>query len=317
MKKYLLIGLLFLPLILSGCFFNKKNQAPAVIEPSEQTYRSQDFENFYFSAKYPNGWELTENSNGLLGYLKNQITFVQKLVTDMSPQITVTVVKTADRQKLLNDYKIESQSQTEISGSLAMSLIGALATNDQERFEAILAESGPYVIFVKTNYPGSQAFADFKDRLSFPKLSLPSQKPKSDKITLSLYFDKADAGGQNYDCSAKTVRQVVVERPEAELGLIPLAVKLLLQLSVPEDLAKTGLSTSLDLNTRLYSFGYENNKAIVNFDASLNAGGGSCLMTLRRSQIEKTLMALNQVSDLQIKQVEIQVDGESDTALQP
>lgn len=316
MKKYLLICLLFLPLILSGCFFNKKNQAPAN-EPKEQTYRSQDFENFYFSAKYPNGWDLTENSNGLLGDLKNHITFAQHLVSGSGELISVIVVKTADRQKLINDYKIESQTQTEVSGSLALSMTGVMPLYDNERFEAILAESGNYLIFVKTNRPGSQAFVDFKDRLSFPKLALPSQKPKSDKITLSIYFNKADSTGQHFDCSAKAVRQVVVERPEAELGLIPLAVKLLLQLSVPEDLAKTGLSTGLDLNTRLYSFGYENNKAIVNFDASLNAGGGSCLMTLRRSQIEKTLMALNQVSNLQIKQVQIQVDGDADTALQP
>lgn len=316
MKKYLLLTLL-LPLILSGCWFNKKNQAPAIQEPVEQSYRSQDFENFNFTAKYPNGWELTENSNGLLGDLKNQITFAQKLVTDVSPQITVTVVKTSDRQKLLDDYKIESQSQTEVGGSLAMSLIGALAANEQERFEAILAESGSYLIFVKTNYPGSQAFIDFKDRISFPKLALPSQKPKSDKITLSLYFDQVDSDGQNFDCSANAVKQVTVLRPEAELGLIPLVMKLLIQLSSPEDLANDNLSSGIDLNARLYSFGYENNKVIVNFDPSLNAGGGSCLMTLRRSQIEKTLMALNQVSNLQIKQVEIQVEGDADTALQP
>jgi hypothetical protein len=40
-------------------------------------------------------------------------------------------------------------------------------------------------------------------------------------------------------------------------------------------------------------------------------------MGLRRSQIEKTLTALSEVSALRIKQVEIQVDGRSDTALQP
>ncbi|MDP2586404.1 MAG: GerMN domain-containing protein [Candidatus Komeilibacteria bacterium] len=311
MKKYLLICLLFLPLILSGCIFSKKNQEP-VNEPNEQSYRSNDFENFYFSAKYPNGWELTENFNGLLGDTKNQVEF--GLAEEV---IAVTVVKAADRQKVLDEFKIESQTQTEVNGTLAMNLNGVLSANDQERFEAILAESGNYVIFLKTNRPGSQAFVDFKNRLSFPKLVLPSQQPKSAKVTLSLYFDKPDSTGQNFDCSAKAVKQVIVDRPETELGLIPVAIKLLLQLSNPEELEKSGLSSGLDLNTRLYSFGYENNKAIVNFDASLNAGGGSCLMTLRRSQIEKTLVALNEVSDLQIKQVEIQVDGDADTALQP
>ncbi len=317
MKKYFLITLLFLPLILSGCFFNKKNQAPQVNQPVEQTYRSQDFANFNFTVKYPNGWDLTENSNGLLGDLKNHISFSQRFVTGIGESISVIVVKTADRQKLLNDYKIESQTQTEISGSLGLNLNGVLPAYDQERFEAVLAESGDYLILVKTNLPGSAEFVAFVGRLSFPKLALPSQKPKSDKITLSLYFDQVDSAEQNFDCNAKTVKKVTVLRSEAELGLIPLVMKLLIQLSAPEDLAKDNLSSGLAVNSRLYSFGYENNKAIVNFDASLNAGGGSCLMTLRRSQIEKTLMALNQVSDLQIKQVEIQVEGDAETALQP
>ena len=39
-------------------------------------------------------------------------------------------------------------------------------------------------------------------------------------------------------------------------------------------------------------------------------------MQMRRSQIEKTLRALNDVSNLQIRGVEVQVEGDSDTALQ-
>ncbi|MFA6304838.1 MAG: hypothetical protein WCV73_02715 [Patescibacteria group bacterium] len=311
MKKYLLILFLVLPLILSGCFFNKKQaEAPAI---TSQKYQSQTFEQFYFSAKYLSSWQLTETSTGNLGEFKDQIKFANK-----EQEILVLIAKQADKKKVLADYKIESQSQTQLNGTLATSYIGEKSVAGQTpRFEGILADNGPFFILIVTNNPGSQDYIDFVDSFAFAKISSTSNVNKGGQVALKIYFAKLDSNTQNQSCEAEGFKQVVVDRPDEDLGLIPMVMKLLLQLSVPEDLALVKLAPGVDLNTRLLSFGYENNKAIVNFDASLNNGGGSCLVTLKRSQIEKTLKALNEVSTLQIKQVEIQAAGDSASALQP
>lgn len=306
-KRYLLLLLLILPLALSGCFFKKPVNENINQANDFEIYRSADLNGFSFTAKYPKSWQLAEQSTGKYGDFKDGVSF-----TNSNETIGVAILNAEDRAMVLNTFNIESQSQTEVNATLANDIFGTGMKGELgDRFEAVLAENGAYLILIKTNVPGSADFQKFLNDFSFTKLNGVADK----NISLKIYFD--DGRAADVDCQAGVPKTVTIERPSDDLALIPKVTQLLIQLSVTEELAKENLITGIPLNTRLLSFGYENNKAIVNFNADLNEGGGSCLMAMRRSQIEKTIKALNDVSDLQIKEVEIQVEGETETALQP
>lgn len=306
-KKYSLILLLALPLILSGCFLKKPVNENVNQAVGFEIYKSADLNGFSFTAKYPKGWQLTEQSTGKYGDFKDGVSFVNGAET-----IGIAILNIEDQAMVLNTFNIESQSQTEVNATLADDIFGTGMKGDgTDRFEAVLVENGPYLIMIKTNVPGSVDFTKFLSDFSFAKLIKAADK----NVSLKIYFD--DGRSADIDCQAGVPKVVTIERPSEDLALIPKVTQILIQLSVAEELAKENLITGIPINTRLLSFGYENNKAIVNFNADLNEGGGSCLMAMRRSQIEKTIKALNDVSNLEIKEVEIQVEGESETALQP
>jgi hypothetical protein len=306
MNKKLITLLFVVSLILSGCFFNKTSQndnQPAA--DSSVVYESLNLEGFSFKVKYPKSWTYQEISTGEFGDFANQVIFNAD-----GEQIKVLLSKPADQEELLTGYNVESRGQTEVFAQLSEKISGIKAETGQ-RFEAVLISNDPYLILLETDAPGSAAFYEFLGNFSFVKFA----QKKEPNISLKIYFDSAAVDNSN--CEATVFKTATIARPEEELGLIPAVVNLLVQLSVPEDLAAENLLTAIPINTRLLSFGYEDNRAIVNFNDYLNEGGGSCLMQMRRSQIEKTLMALNEVSALDIKEVEIQVQGESSTALQP
>jgi len=298
--KFLFI--LFLPFLVSGCFFKTANNQNQDLQPEYEVYRSATVNNFSFSARYLKNWQLAENSSGDLADFKDQVMFIGP-----AEKIEVKVVKLEQKPGILKDLNIESQSQTEVSAFLAQRYIVGSAGG---RLEIVVVDSGDFSVFLKTNLPGSVDFIKFTGDFILSKTVV----QKGGQINLKLYFDN---GSDSQTCQATGFKQVVVSRQSEDLSLIPQAVQLLIQESEDPTLTQNKLSTAIPFNTRLLSFGYEDNKAIVNFNAELNSGGGSCLMTMRRSQIEKTLMALNEVSDLEIKQVEIQVDGNAETALQP
>ena len=295
-----------MPLIISGCFLNKQEDDQLKeTEISYEIYRSELFEKFSFTARYLNNNLVEETSTGNLEGFNDKVSFSN---LEETTKVEIFYQTTAD--EVLKDYNIESQSQTEVFASLATSLFGT--TNDNNRFEGAIIETGEFIILVTNSKPGSAEFAKFISDFSFAKFD---STKKGQNITVKLYFDSASL--ENFNCEATAVKTATIRRPSEDLGLIPEIIKLLIQLSVPEDLEQENLLTAIPINTRIRSFGYEDNKAIVNFNADLNEGGGSCLMEMRRSQIAKTLMSLNEVTDLEIKEVEIQVEGDSQSALQP
>jgi len=178
----------------------------------------------------------------------------------------------------------------------------------------VLVKNGDYLYALKTNLPNSPEFIDFLNNFNILNNLNVMVTPVESFPTYKLYFmlkGKAAA-----DCTARNYREVYLSVPEEELVLIPNILKALLSPDLLR-LEALGLSTAIPKETRLLSFGYDNNKAIVNFNSYLNQGGGSCEMQARRSQIEQTLKGLNNVSGLRIRNVEIQVEGDSATALQP
>jgi len=132
-----------------------------------------------------------------------------------------------------------------------------------------------------------------------------------EKVKVKLFFSSVD----NVDCQADKFKEVEIDNTLDDLGLIPKVINLLLA----ESSATTtdSLFSALPSDSQLLSFGYEDGRVSVDFSPEMNTGGGSCMMGLRRSQIEKTLLGLNEVTGLNIKTVEIKVDGETETALQP
>jgi len=135
--------------------------------------------------------------------------------------------------------------------------------------------------------------------------------PRAEKLKVKLFFSSVN----NDNCEADQFKEVEIDNTLDDLGLIPKVTDLLLTESSAT--STPGLFSALPATAQLLSFGYEDGKVSVDFNPEMNTGGGSCLMGLRRSQLEKTLLGLNEVSNLNIKTVEIKVDGETETALQP
>lgn len=79
-----------------------------------------------------------------------------------------------------------------------------------------------------------------------------------------------------------------------------------------ESETEEGYSTEIPPETVLQSLNIQNGIATIDFTETLNSGGGSCSMTGRRAQIERTL---RQFPD--IRSVLITVNGDTETALQP
>jgi len=135
---------------------------------------------------------------------------------------------------------------------------------------------------------------------------------RSEKIKVKLYFSTVN----NDACEADVFKQIEIKNPSEDLALIPQVIDLLLTAKTDGNL-DDGWFSGLPVPAKLLSFGYEDGKVTLNFNTEMNVGGGSCMMGLRRQQLEKTTFSLNEISELKIKTVEIQVDGETETALQP
>jgi len=322
MKKSYLLSAIILPLILGGCFLNlEKNQIPAP-EEKYKNYESAMLNGLSFSARYQKDWQLSEQATGKYQDFKDAIYFQGKDET-----ISVNIMDVKDRDQIVKSFNAESQAQTQVDGTLGDKYIGlADQNNPNSRFESSVMQSGDYLIIFKTTKPGSVDFTDFLNSFVFTKLepsqigksatsTTPVQKPKADSLTISVYFLDNKSGG--VDCQATAVKKVIIKNPDNDLTLIPDIMRLLIQLSQPGALPDDNIYSAIPVNTRILSFGYEDNKAIVNFNSYLNQGGGSCEMQARRSQIEQTLKGLNSISSLRIRNVEIQVEGDSQTALQP
>jgi len=301
--------MLLLPLAISGCFGFSKDKP--ILDPKYTVYKNKTLGEAAYQVRYLDKWELTEEATADLGTSTDLAIF--KVNRDQ--KITVKVYQEAEESVILELFNIESQSQTEVNRLLGERVIGT-AKDNNEPVEAILIKNGEYLYVLKTNQPHSAEFIDFLNNITiFNNLNTVEVLPDEIKRPIyKLYFGRTGISPDN--CGVSYYREVYFNKPDDEIELIPKIIQTLLspdQLRL-EDL---GLFTAIPEGTRLLSFGYDNNKAIVNFSAHLNLGGGSCSMAMRRSQIERTLMSLNEISNLQIKEVEIWVDGSADEVLQP
>lgn len=312
-KTYIYLGLIIL-LILVGGYFKFSQRQGQINEPRKEpqakVYKNETLGEAAYSVNYFDDWEISENSTGKFGLAKDQVIFV----ATGGLKIRVEVVNASEEKNILNSYNIESQSQTEVSRLLGTRIIGSSKDNPAERQELVLIKNGSYLYVFSSSSPDAPDFQTFLSNVAIINNLNVAVVPKESFPVYKLYFPKKGADGLT--CQTSYYREVYLSVPTEELELIPMVIKALLS---PEQLQlnNLNLTTNIPVNTRLLSFGYNNNKVIVNFSSELNQGGGSCEMSMRRSQIEKTLKALSEVSNLKIKEVEIWVEGEKDTALQP
>lgn len=312
-KTYIYLGLIILLIIVGGYFkFSQKRNQPNEPnnEPRAKVYKNETLGEAAYTVNYSNEWEISENATGKFGLAKDQAVFSAA----GGLKIKIEVVNASEEKNILNSYNVESQSQTEISRLLGNRIIGLSKDNSRTREELVLIKNGSYLYVFSASPADSPDFVEFLSKVSIINNLNVAVVPKESFPVYKLYFPKKGVGGVT--CQTSYYREVYLSVPTEELELIPMVVKALLS---PEQLQLNNLSltTNIPVNTRLLSFGYNNNKVIVNFSSDLNRGGGSCEMSMRRSQIEKTLKALSDVSNLKIKEVEIWVEGEKDTALQP
>lgn len=145
-----------------------------------------------------------------------------------------------------------------------------------------------------------------KDGSEQDLVSVPLNLLSADTSTFKVYFGKPSSG--SFDCSLVfPVTRTVAET--AAIGRASIAE--LLKGPTAEERAQ-GYSTSIPTYAALNSLVISDRVAKADFTSGLNPGGGSCLVTAIRSQIENTIIQFDTVD-----RVVISVEGDSDTALQP
>lgn len=127
---------------------------------------------------------------------------------------------------------------------------------------------------------------------------------------ITLYFGSNELDRDHLDCTKVFPVYRVVDKKEVEY--IQFALEELLKGPSPEELAAkyfTAINNGVEIN----SLKGEGNKMTVDFSEKLQEMvGGSCRVTMIRSQIENTLKQFNE-----IEVVEIAINGQVDDILQP
>jgi hypothetical protein len=183
---------------------------------------------------------------------------------------------------------------------------GDWMTSDFVPFEVTLTWSGNTsgegtVVFAKDNPSGLPANdAEVRVPVEFGDGVTRTTQP------VKVYFSSSDQTGNDCAAVAAVTRQIPSTQAVATAALQEL-------LAGPTAAEKqAGYTSSIPTGVKLNSIRVENGTAFADFSTELNQGGGSCLVTAIRAQIEKTLEQFSTVN-----KVEISVAGDTDDVLQP
>lgn len=127
---------------------------------------------------------------------------------------------------------------------------------------------------------------------------------KSDGYIVNLFFPKKDST----DCQLFGSISIRVKDVDTELGLIPSVVKIVMQYPAAE-LDKLGFKPLIRENVRLLSYGYNYNNATLNFNELMRAND-ACPVSAIKKGLTQSLSSLQTSSSLQIRSVDIQIDGQ-------
>ncbi|MBT3689969.1 GerMN domain-containing protein [bacterium] len=307
MKKYSLILLiLVVPLIISGCFGFGDNSNNEEEKPEYIIYRNGTLGEADFMVKYNSEWKLEEIVSTRLASSTDEIVFK----VGLNHKISLNIYNDIDADTFLESYTFEEITQTEVSRFIGKRIIGYIE-DENNKEELIVVTNGSYIYVLKTNKPDSPEFVEFLNNVAIINNLNEIAEPNK-KSVYRLYFINDD----QESCQATYYREIYLIPEQEEFAFIPRVIMALLR---PGELAldEVSLNTSIPLGTKLLSYGYDNNKVIVNLSHNLNEGGGSCMMESRRSQIEQTIMYLNELTELDIREVEIWVENSPENVLNP
>lgn len=144
------------------------------------------------------------------------------------------------------------------------------------------------------------------------KSVLPSKDPAAGKFSAKLFFANSQKDPEDLNPEVTYPVEISMEIEKDDV-----VVKKMIQQLVqgpPETYKEQGYYTSLPSDTQVKSVTISDDTLTVDFNESLNEGGGSSMMDQRRSQIENTLKSIPGRS---IKKVVISVNGDTQNVLQP
>ncbi|MBS3903148.1 MAG: GerMN domain-containing protein [Anaplasmataceae bacterium] len=197
-------------------------------------------------------------------------------------------------------------------GEVPATASGEWMTEEFVPFSAELEFSEPKtatgkLILQKDNPSG---LPEHDDALWIPVRFQGSEKAGSETTKLKVFFSSDDLSGEgNVDCEKIFAVERVVPKTTA---VAKAALEELLKGPTAGE-KKNGYHTSLNSGITLQSIIIQNGVAKADFSKELNAGvAGSCRVGTIRAQIEKTLLQFSTIN-----KVEISVNGETETILQP
>ena len=140
-----------------------------------------------------------------------------------------------------------------------------------------------------------------------------SPSNKTDNVFVSVFYanSKTDPDVSKPEDTYPVKINFSAEGSEQELALK--TMEMLIK-GPDEKSKKDGFYTTIPPETKIQSIIIDQNSIAVDFNKKINAGGGSCEMTQRRSQIENTLKSLPGAAG---KKIIISADGDSEKVLQP
>ncbi len=325
--------LFWLIIIIALAYYGYNNWIPENIAEEEEkptetvqqnpnewiTHSNSSYANY--SIQYPGDWSIEENENRTIfnsaDNIDDVIISLQSSASNISG--TQTIKDIAGQQVLIvegedpNDgspakfilFNLSNDKKLEIRGfgSIFDKMIDTLVINSDQRIiehddndevldgiiieEEIITEEEVVIEEVETE----------------PEII--KEKVIEDELVIKVFFQKDP--GDNCGSVVGVIKDIDTRYNTDEVNAL---VTLTLGLSQEE--INQGYTTSMPYGARLRNLEITSGIATVDFNSTLNEGGGSCNMAARRAQITETLM---QFPD--IEQVIITVDGSEEMALQP
>ena len=292
---------------------------PVVDTSNWKTYTSTKYG---FSLKYPSAWKVLDS--GYDDFLKsNAISFqggnlggVTLLIFEKNNDTLSSYLSNMD-QKSKTAY--EGTPSIEVISSTDMLVDGRAAV---QRLEKLFAAGFTTIeTYVKNNsnmyflrlmpevHGGSSNFSEsekdiYNTILSTFKFTTPGVS--SESMTVKVYFAPKNA---KQDLCNEVMAVDRITPKTIKVGTAALQ-ELFKGLTIEEK--KQGYSTDIPSGTALNSLEIVNGEARVDLNSVAESGGGSCSMSIRTTQISKTLLQFPTV-----KSVKFSVDGRTNDIFQP
>lgn len=293
-------------------------------DPNEWiTHSNNSYANY--SIQYPGDWSIDQGEGQTVFYSADNIDDVTISLQSSISNIngTQTIKDISGRQVLIiegedpNDgspakfilFNLSNEKKLEVRGfgSIFDKMVNTLVINsdqpiiEEEKTEEAIEDEK---IIEDIEEENSEEEIANNETAEIPE-SIEKPSTPNEEFVVKVYYQKDP--GDNCGSVVGVIKEIDTRYNTEEVNAL---VTLTLGLSQEE--INQGYTTSIPYGARLRNLEITSGIATVDFNSTLNEGGGSCNMAARRAQITETLM---QFPD--IEQVIITVDGSEEMALQP